>query len=184
MNATFSPTLSHWYELASSCTTVQYVLLASLAAQELLSIYHLLCGLDDENWDWDLSQNDLRGDDGQSLMSELLSSAESELSSPDVWNDLAARVSRTRSPMHFVMQVARSRLVERCTGLSINALLSRMRGGRPHRDVARRRAGKLIEKVRSRHIESVTSSTDSDFHSAASSASSSPSSSSTEESSE
>ena len=184
MNATFSPTLSHWYELASSCTTIQYVLLASLAAQELLSLYHLVCGLDDENWDWDSSQKDLHGDDGQSLMSELLSSAESELSSPDVWDDLVARVSRSRSPMHFVMQLARSKLCERCTGLSVNALLSRLRGGRPHRDVSRRRMGKLVEKVRGRHIESIVSSTtDSEFHSAASSASSSPSS-STEESSE
>jgi hypothetical protein len=187
MNATFSPTLeayyTQWYELATSCTTVQYVLLASLAAQELLSLYHLLLGKDDENWDWDNSEQSLAGaDDGQSLMSELLTSAGRELTSPEVWDDLAARVSRSRSPLHFLLQVARSRLVERFTGLSLNALLARMRGGIPHRDVARRRAGKLVEKVRSRHIESISSSTsdDSEFQSVHSSSSSPPS--STEES--
>lgn len=179
MNATFSPSVQAYYgqlyELATSCTTLQYVLWASLAAQELLSLYHLASGRDDENWDWDGSEQSLAetDDDGQSLMSEILASASSELSCPEMYHDLMARVSRSRSPLHFVLQVARSRLAERVTGISLNALLSKIRGG-PHRDVARRRAGKLIEKVRGRHIESITSSNDSEFQSVASSSSSSP----------
>ena len=172
MNATISPTLAAeqwWY----------YCLLASSIATELYNLYSIAIGADDENWDWDGSeQRHVGGEDadtGQTLMAEILSTASSEFAQPEMWDDLVARVSRSRSPAHFCLQVARSKFAERVTGLSLNAFLKACRGGRPHRDVVRRRDGKLVEKIRSKHIDSVTSSTSSldEFQSASSSPSSS-----------
>lgn len=177
MNATIalSPTLSalydSWYQSLNSCTTIQYCLLASVLFQEALSCYHVLTGADDENWDWDHSENDLKSgdDDAMNIMSEILASASSALSKPEIWDDLWSRVSRSRSVGHFFVQVGRSHLAEYMTGLSLNKMLKAFRG-RPHRDVQRRRCGKLLEKVKSADIDSVTSSsTSEEFHSAASS---------------
>lgn len=162
----------------SSCTTIQYCLLVSVLANECAALYSIVIGADDENWDWDGSEQRHVGEDadtGQTLMAEILSTASSEFAQPQMWDDLVARVSRSRSPAHFCMQVARSKFVERVTGLSLNAFLKACRGGRPHRDVVRRRDGKLVEKIRSKHIDSVTSSSSSldEFQSACSSPSSS-----------
>lgn len=176
MNATIplSPTLSalydSWYQSLNSCTTIQYCLLASVLFQEVLSCYHVITGADDENWDWDNSENDLKnGDDAMTIMSEILASASNTLSKPELWDDLWSRVSRSRSVGHFFVQVGRSHLVEHITGLSLNKMLKAFRG-RPHRDVQRRRCGKLVEKVKAHDIDSVTSSTTSEeFQSAASS---------------
>ena len=165
MNATFSPTLqtiyNQWYETSTTCTTVQYCLLLAVLCQELLSLFHLLQGADDENWDWNGSEQETlvdNEDEGRTLMRNILTTASASLGEPALYEDLIARVSRSRSVSHFLVQVCRSKVAEKVTGLSLNSVLRYMQGS-PHRDVARRRAGKLVEKVRTVHIDSVTSST-------------------------